>query len=305
MIYTQTDLLKLMNDTRALSIWDRTKGPVFWYTANVPGPFYVNTEMVIGNALSERLLREITAIVAGTVDTEARARQLNALILDNYKASPGWQRLIATLVAKAQNEFGLHSFAAVSGGERRDWLFSIPFAHVCDLPHLFLFKNQALYCDRHVSAGASVLHVSDLINNAASFFDRWLPIFEREKVVCAGNLCVNIRGDAGARRLREAGQKMASLVTIDNDFFRHLHAADLIDRATYEEITVFFASAQDWAAKYLIGNPGLFDVQGCDAKSFERLRAFIRTDPWHLRQRHEGFFATMQKAIDQRAAKAA
>jgi hypothetical protein len=304
MLYSHADLLKLIHDTHAVSIWNRAKGPVFWYAANIPGPFYVNTEMVVGTALSEKLLREITAIVAGTVDVQARAEQLNALILDAYKATPSWQRLIATMIAKAREEFSTE-LTVISGGERRDWLFSIPFAHDIDLPHLFLFKNQATYCKQHLTGPQTTLHVSDLINNAASFFDIWQPILNREKIACAGNLCVNIRGDNGARRLHEAGQKTICLQTINLEFFRHLHSADLIDRAAFEEISIFFASAQDWASKYLIGHPELFDVAHTDAKSFERLKHFITHDPWHLRPQHQAFFATMQQAIEQRAAKAA
>ncbi|MDR3448473.1 MAG: hypothetical protein P4M15_01765, partial [Alphaproteobacteria bacterium] len=94
-------------------------------------------------------------------------------------------------------------------------------------------------------------------------------------------------------------------VTVDVEFFRHLHAADLIDRATFEELAIFFASAQDWAGKYLIGQEALFDVTGCDAKSFERLRTFFASDPWSLRAKHAAFFAAMQKAADRRAAQAA
>lgn len=304
MIYTQPDLLKLIHDTKAVSIWNHAKGPVFWYAANVPGPFYVNTEMVIGAALSERLLREITAIIAGTVDVEARAKQLNQLIMDAYKTNPSWQKLIATMIDRARAEFPAASYTIVSGGERRDWLFSIPFAHDIALPHLFLFKNKAMYCAAPIKAGQNVLHVSDLINNAASYFEAWKPALEELKLGCAGNLCVNVRGENGLRRLREAGQKTVALLTIDIDYFRRLHAADMISRETFEEIAVFFASAQDWAAKYLIDKPELFDVTGCDAKSFERLRFFVSHDPWKMRPQHEAFFASMQKAIEQRLAKA-
>jgi len=305
MIYTQSDLLKLIHDTRAVSIWDHAKGPVFWYAANVPGPFYVNTEMVIGSALSEKLLREITAIVAGTIDTQARAEQLNRLIMDAYKHTPSWQKLIATMLERARTEFVPHNFTMISGGERRDWLFSIPFAHAADLPHLFLFKNKTFYSEQPIKAGQNVLHVSDLINNAASFFDLWQPALETLKLGCSGNLCVNIRGENGLRRLTEAKQKTIALVTIDVDYFRQLHAENLISQATFEEIAIFFASAQDWAIKYLIGKPSLFNVQSCDDKSFERLRFFITHDPWKLRPHHEAFFASMQKDIEQRVAKAA
>jgi hypothetical protein len=305
MIYTQNDLLKLIHDTQAVSIWDHAKGPVFWYAANVPGPFYVNTEMVIGAELSEKLLREITAIVAGTLDAQARAEQLNRLILDAFKKTPSWQRLISTMIARARAEFSQQDFTMISGGERRDWLFSIPFAHVCNAPQLFLFKNKTMFCEQPVKAGQNVLHVSDLINNAASFFDLWQPALNALQLGCVGNLCVNVRGENGLNRLREAGQKTVALVTIDVDFFRLLHASNLISQAVFEEISVFFASSQDWAVKYLIGKPELFNAQSCDAKSFERLRFFILNDPWKLRGKHEAFFATMQKEIEKRLAKAA
>jgi hypothetical protein len=162
-----------------------------------------------------------------------------------------------------------------------------------------------MYCEHPIKAGEGVLHVSDLINNAVSFFDHWQPALGALKLECSGNLCVTIRGEIGLKRLKQAGQKTFSLVTIDVDFFRLLHAADLIDQATFEEIAVFFASSQDWAAKYLIGKPELLDVGGCDAKSFERLRNFIVQDPWKLQPKHQAFFTNMRQAIDQRMSKAA
>ncbi|MDR3449351.1 MAG: hypothetical protein P4M15_06340, partial [Alphaproteobacteria bacterium] len=219
MIYTQEGLLKLILETRAVSIWNRARGPIFWYAANVPGPFYLNTEMMIGADLSARLLREITAIVAGTVDAQARAQQLNSLILDAYKTSKDWQKLIATLIDRSTHEFPMQKVDMISGGERRDWLFSIPFAHDAAIPHLFLFKNRTTYCDHPVKAGQTVLHVSDLINNAASFFDSWQPILKDAHLNCAGNLCVNLRGENGLKRLTEAGQKTVALVTVDVEFF--------------------------------------------------------------------------------------
>jgi hypothetical protein len=305
MIYTQNDLLKLILDTHALSIWNREKGPVFWYAANIPGPFYLNTEMMIGKTMSEHLLREITAIIAGDVDAEARAEQLERLILEAFKKNKEWQRLIATMIDRAHKDFPANAYAYISGGERRDWLFSIPFAHMAELPHLYLFKNETTFCKQPLKAGQAVLHVSDLINNAASFFDLWQPALDKLKLKCCGNLCVNVRGETGLKRLREAGQKVVSLMSIDVEFFRRLHAADLITRETFEEISVFFASSSDWAAKYLIDKPQLFDASGCDAKSFERLKFFIEHDPWKMRPKHAAFFAAMEKEIKQRPAKKA
>jgi hypothetical protein len=225
--------------------------------------------------------------------------------MGEFKKTPSWQTLIASMVDRAKQEWKPGSYQMISGGERRDWLFSIPFAQLADMPHLFLFKNKTHFCEQPVKAGQNVLHVSDLINNAASFLDLWQPALQSMQLGCAGNLCVNLRGENGLRRLTEAKQKTVSLVTIDLNFFRHLRDEKLITQAVFEEISIFFGSAQDWAAKYLIGKPELFDVAGCDAKSFERLKFFVTHDPWKLRPAHEAFFTAMQQAITAREAKAA
>ncbi len=305
MSYTHEDLLRLVHATRAVSIWDHDKGPIFWYAQNLPGPFYVNTEKVIGTQLAEKLVREITAIVAGTVDGQARAEQLNHLILDAFKHTPDWQRIVVTLAERARASFPAHSYQLVSGGERRDWLFSIPFAHICDVPHLFLFKDKTHFCAQNISAGQSALHVSDLINNAASFFDRWKPALDGMGISCAGNLSVALRGTEGLKRLKDIGSPTLSLVTIDAEFFRHLHAGEMISQATAEEISVFLSSQRDWALRYLMPHPSLFHVRECDSKSFERLLHFLRTDPWHLHAVYPDSFAALKKEAESRARKAA
>ena len=64
MIYSPEDMIKRIHDTKAVSIWNSKTGPIFWYAANVPGPFYVTTELVIGPDLSAKLLKDITALIA-------------------------------------------------------------------------------------------------------------------------------------------------------------------------------------------------------------------------------------------------
>jgi len=63
MILSSAQLIHRIHETKAVSIWNHKTGPIFWYAASVPGPFYVNTELVIGPALSASLLKSITQIV--------------------------------------------------------------------------------------------------------------------------------------------------------------------------------------------------------------------------------------------------
>jgi orotate phosphoribosyltransferase len=294
--YTSDDLLKLIHDTEALSIWNREKGPVFWYAAGVPGPFYFNIELMISKDLADGLLQKITAILAATSEPAARAGQLNKIILEAYASNRVYAEIIATLVAKAREQFPTGSYSLVSGGERRDWLFSIPFAKEMGIKHAFLFKNQTLYCEQGIKDGEQTLHVSDLINNAASYFDVWLPTLEKAKLKCFGTGCVVSRG-VGTKKLEESGVKVMPLIKIDLAFFEQSLANGLITQDTLVEIASHFNSPREWARKYLVGNPGVFDIHNIDKKAFERLQSFLAKDPWSLRSDHEEFFVAMQKAI--------
>ena len=305
MIYSTNDLIKRIHDTKAVSIWNRNTGPIFWYAASVPGPFYVNTELVIGPELSASLLKKITAIVAETPDAKGRAEKLETLIMDAYNSDEIFKNVIDTMVAKTREEFPASAFSLISGGERRDWLFSIPMAKLMNIRHAYLFKNGELYCAQGVTSGEVALHVSDLINNAASYFDAWLPILQKAGLSCVGTVCVNSRGSAGVDRLKANGQKVVALNSIDIAFFEKSMETGLIDAGTLEEIRAFFSSAQEWASKYLMGKPALFNADGIDAKSFERLQTFFTKDPWGLRSSHESFFAEMTKAIADRVKNAA
>lgn len=302
MIYTPSDMIKRIHDTKAVSIWNRKTGPIFWYAASVPGPFYVNTELVIGPELSANLLKQITTIVAETPVAAERAQKLETLIMGAFEKDETFQNVIETLVARTHLEFPEGAFSLISGGERRDWLFSIPMAKLMNMRHAYLFKNGDIYCEQGLQSGEIALHVSDLINNAASYFDAWLPILSKNGLSCVGTVCVNSRGSNGVDRLKANGQKVVALNSIDTSFFEKSKATGLIDEGTLEEIKLFFVSAQEWASTYLMGKPELFNASGIDAKSFERLVTFFTKDPWGLRPAHEAFFAEMNKAIENRKA---
>lgn len=300
MIYSQQDLIRRIHETKAVSIWSHKTGPIFWYAASIPGPFYVNTELVVGPALSARLLKDITDIVKETSSGKERAEKLEKLIMDAYQADEVFKSLIETMVERIKTEFSSGSFSVLSGGERRDWIFSIPAAKQLGIKHAYLFKNGDLYCAEPVAKGEIALHVSDLINNAASYFDNWLPILDQAGLSCCGTACVNSRGSNGLNRLKEAGVKVVALNSVDVPFFEKSKETGLIDADTLEELKLFFQSAKDWASRYVMGRPELFNVNALDEKSFERMRNFFTNDPWSLRPAHETFFAERLAAIEAR-----
>lgn len=294
------ELLKLILDTKALSIWNREKGPVFWYAAGVPGPFYVNTELMIGPSIAEDLLERITGIISSTKDLSARAAQLNDIILSSYEKNENHKKVILAMVEQVRNGFAPGSFTAISGGERRDWLFSIPFAKEFGLDHVFLFKDKSSFCVRKLKENESVLHVADLINAAASYFDAWFPALEQARLKCVGTACVNSRGTNGVQRLEAIGQKVIALNSIDADFFGNLRASELISPETLEEMKLYLKSSQEWASKYLFNKLELlelFDLGSLKGKSHERAMAFFEKDPWDLAGKHKDFFSAAKQTL--------
>ena len=297
MILTQDDMLRRILDTKAVSIWDHKAGPIFWYAASIPGPFYVNTELVLGKELSVRLLSEITAIVADNADPKMRAKMLEPLIMQTYESNPFFQSIIETMEAKLKESCPEGSFSIISGGERRDWLFSIPLAKKIGIKHIYLFKNGDFYCSQETETGEVAVHVADLINNAASYFDTWMPSLEKHGMKCLAALAVISRGNNGVDRLKANGQKVITLNSVDIEFFEACCEKNLVEKAVVDELRVFFDSPQEWASSYVIDKPEIFNAANIDYKSFERLCSFFEKDPWELRQKHMAFFVEMEKAI--------
>ena len=275
---------EILFSTQAVSIWNNGKGPVFWYAAGVPGPFYVNTEKVVGAAVAETLLAEISRIVADAGSLKEKVEAVQDVVMSEYARNGNFQKMVRTLVKKARAQFG-DAYNCISGGERRDWFFSIPFAHESKLDHIFLFKDQSIYAKpagTSASGLAKVLHVADLINNAASYFDNWLPALEKHGLQMAGTACLITRGAAGVDKLKERGIPVCSLKTIDKGFFEELLKIGLIKKETFEELSLYFKAKEDWARQYILSKPDLLKANDLDSKSKERFKSFVEKDPWKL-----------------------
>lgn len=288
-------ILKLLHETRAVHIWDRKHGPVFWYAAGVPGPFYVNTEQLIGAAAASRILNDINAILASTTDNKKRAEALTAAIMTEYNISSDYQMVIAELANLTHQELLGDIYPFISGGERRDWFFSIPLAQHLKLKHIFLFKDGSAWCESPWQRGDHVLHVSDLINNAASL-GIWLTSLQREGLNCPATVCVNSRG-VGKKKLEDAGINVIVLNEIGAEFFAKWQSSGLIDKGTLEEIETYYRSPAEWGKKYLTCDINVFNIKGLDEKSLKRLKDFFAKDPWGLRPEHEDFFQQMERAV--------
>ncbi|HIG16514.1 MAG TPA: hypothetical protein EYQ31_04030, partial [Candidatus Handelsmanbacteria bacterium] len=71
----------------------------------------------------------------------------------------------------------------ISGGERRDWFFSLPVAMRMGLPHLYVYKDGGTFLPDGGAglkavddlSGRRTAHITDLVTEASSYAGVWIP----------------------------------------------------------------------------------------------------------------------------------
>lgn len=289
-----TEIAKLLLATQALEI--APAGKVFWYTSGTVGPFYLNAHFLYGG---RKKAEELLAFI--DQNSADRARLLNGLLAQvkkNYTADENYRAVIEAVAALAENEFGAPHIDYVSGGERRDWFFSLAVAQRLRKPALVLFKDQsALIFDEQDAAdnrlqtpanlsGARVLHVADLVTEASSYARAWLPAIENR----GGRLqwAINIvdRGQGGEGILAQHGVAARHLIQLGPDFFEELVAAGYLTQAAGRQLIAYHRQPRESMKKFLEEHPEILQqaLQGEEAKIRQRARQMIEQNPYDFEE---------------------
>lgn len=287
-------LLRQLIETSAVSV-RRPNEAMFWYAAGVPGAFYVNTEKVIGPSIASSLLKTFDDVLRIENSEAARSHAVKEAVLRTYKEESLYQTVVSQILKKLESQNG---DCIISGGERRDWLFSIPVSYELGLPHLYLFKNGATFIepDINVDKKRKCVHISDLIHNAASYTNKWIPLTKSFGTSITSTICVVARGTNGIKCLLQASIEATPLETIDLSFMDRAHDSGLIDTRAYNQVKTYLYSPKDWASQILL-ELGLqsFGIEQATAVNLERILSFLETDPLELR---DGFRTLFSKAIE-------
>ena len=129
------------------------EGQPFWYTSGKLGPFYINTQFLYGSeAAANALLSVIEEACAG--DKLAFYGKVYGEIEKQLAACPIYHQLIDLMCEAARSM----DVDFVSGGERRDFFFSMPVARRLGLGHLSIFKDLGGGYDAFLG---ELLHAAD------------------------------------------------------------------------------------------------------------------------------------------------
>ncbi|MGN0775988.1 MAG: orotate phosphoribosyltransferase [Candidatus Ventricola sp.] len=236
------------------------EGQPFWYTSGKLGPFYINTQFLYGSeAAANSLLKTIEEACAG--EKLAFYDKVWADISAQLDSCPIYAQLIDLLTeaaAKLDVDF-------VSGGERRDFFFSMPVARRLGLGHLSIFKDlSCVYTDKDgVSmdaaqaglAGKKSVHIADLITVASSYIRAWIPAVESLGAKIAYSLAVVDRDQGGSEILANAGCPLTTLVTIKPELFAQAQKLGRITEAQVALVNSFIADPDRFMHDFLIAHP--------------------------------------------------
>ena len=236
------------------------EGQPFWYTSGKLGPFYIKTQFLYGSeAAANSLLKTIEEACAG--EKLAFYDKVWADISAQLDSCPIYAQLIDLLTeaaAKLDVDF-------VSGGERRDFFFSMPVARKLGLGHLSIFKDlSCVYTDKDgVSmdaaqaglAGKKSVHIADLITVASSYIRAWIPAVESLGARIAYSLAVVDRDQGGSDILAKAGCPLTTLVTIKPELFEQAKALGRVTDAQVALVNSFIADPDKFMHDFLVAHP--------------------------------------------------
>lgn len=279
-------IVKALFDTQAIRVSPADQP--FWYTSGTLGPYYINTHFLYG---SEKEANQLLSLIETATATPLELPQiLSSVIMEHYQQQPVFKSVIDALVDSLQNV----DFDLVSGGERRDYFFSIPVAALLGKPHVAILKDgQAFWNDENFQntrclqpgelSGQRFVHVADLVTEASSYTRTWLPTIKRLGGLIKETAVVVDRDQGGREILAAADVELIALTRIDAELFASACQAELIDKNQENQILLFMQDPRRYMMTFLDTHPNfLADQISMGGKAEERARRCLEQGYGHI-----------------------
>ncbi len=259
-------------------------GEMFFSTSGLITPYYINTQFLCGG---EVVSAEILSLIDEVkIKPELIVTKIKQKIIELSYSNEIYDRVTTSLVNFVKNSG--KNFDFVSGGERRDWFFSIPVAERLNLKHLYIFNDGLILDDEARDVEklevASVLHVADLLTVGSSYTSKWLPYLTKLGVNLEQSLnCVD-RDQGGESNLKNAGiSNVDSLITIDEAFFIEALNAKVISDSQYTKLISYYRDQFASMRSFLVENPEFISkALASDPKTVGRVKITLENDLYKL-----------------------
>ena len=257
----------------------------FWYTSGTLSPNYVNTHFVYGSEADAcELLKFIDSEMSNRMDLP---KKLLEKIKKQYETNEIYKDVINVMVNFIKSNINVDAIDYISGGERRDWYFSVLIANLLQKPHLTIFKDlEVIQSDFNFEKtelarelnGANVLHIADLITEAGSYKRMWIPVIRAINGIMKWSVVVVDRLQGGKEFLESVNVESFSMVNLDKTWFETILKMGRITEEQYELTCRFIDNPIETMKDFLKANPEFIQNSlNADAKTAERARMCVES----------------------------
>lgn len=279
-------LVTWLFQTKAVRVCPENKP--FWYTSSKIGPYYVNTHFLYGSEeKANSLLKVIDVCKENKLECSEIILELSC---KNYESDEIYRGLITTMCDYIRNNLDLKNIDYISGGERRDWFFSLIIAKILNMPHITIFKDLSavLYKDGISSEindlkNAKVLHIADIITEASSYIRAWIPAIQALNGNLKYSLVVVDRLQGGTEKLTAAGVESHALMDVDAGLFDEALKAGHIKPLQHEMLIKYLENPTETMREFLVGHPEFIkEALQSDPKTAERAKLCVEQNIYGL-----------------------
>ncbi len=279
-------LIKWLFRTDAVRVCPENKP--FWYTSSKIGPYYINTHFLYGSEeKANNLLKVIDVCKENKMDCSEIILELTR---KNFETDEIFRGLISSMCEYIKSNFDIKNIDYISGGERRDWFFSLIIADMLNIPHITIFKDLSavLYKDGKSSEikdikNGNVLHIADIITEASSYTRAWIPAIQALNGNLKYSLVVIDRLQGGTEKLNSAGVESHALMNVDKVLFDGALEGKHITEKQHEMLMKYLDRPTETMRAFLVEHPEFMENSlKADPKTAERARICVEQNIYGL-----------------------
>lgn len=283
-----SDIVTYLFKTNAIRFCEENKP--FWYTSGKIGPYYINTHFLYGSEKEANdLLNFIDACLSDKVSLPSK---IFPVILEQYNNNTIFKYVIDSLKEHIEQNIDISEIDYISGGERRDWFFSIMMSYFLGKPHISIFKDlSTVVSDSNFKNSEwiselkdkKVLHVADLVYIASSYIRAWIPAIQNLGSQMIWTHVIIDRLQGGFENIKKEGVQPFSVIGIDNHLFDMALKMGIINENQVDMLNNFFVKPDETMKKFLIEHSEFIEnALNSDEKTKKRARLLIDGDLYGL-----------------------
>ena len=236
----------------------------FWLTSGKLGMYYINSEFLYG---SEKAANAVLSLIDGFLsERKSLPSKVFDILIKHYESNEIFKYTIDYMKDKILKTAVPNEIDYISGGERRDWIFSIPLSHLIGKPHITIFKDQDMLvsdscfkvttaAEHRLLKGKNTFHVSDLITEASSYFRQWIPALSKMDISMKWTITVVDEMQGGTDKLTQLGVDCVQLVFADKHLFDEAYSRKVITENQLKQIGDYMNDSYNTMRNFLTTHP--------------------------------------------------